>query len=484
MADIATEIQNLSARISTAYDVVAAKGGTVPATKDTYHLSAAIDSIPAGGGEMPELFGVPLDALTPAVQYARGAYMSFSISNDKMYNMHILSNDSDQAATRNDYKWLADICKGKIAPSLEAHISSVTIDDSNFYVKTLDGAFAGNKNIKAFTYTGTTPANYTRNLFQNCTNLSSVQMDRLNEFGGQNHMQSMFAGCTALSTVTFPAVRNIRYDDPDMFNGSGVREINMPQLTSIAHLKQMFRGATQLTAFNAPNLRNIPVEFSYTSIGNCYEAFRGCSSLSGNPLSTIANAGTATNCLSACWAGTAIQHFDSGVLSANAVSAYNQALSACHNLKTANIIIGGGASLSVTQRCMVSCFIGCENLESLSVHCLPNGYNAAQGITFFAMVPEPTQHTAVHIYGLKNLRGGTGTLANSQEFAYCKGLGKVYLHDLENLTNPRMFAAKSQYPNLTEVHFRADKQSYWTAHAGYATAFGLGAGTVNIYFDL
>lgn len=50
MADIATEIQNLSARISTAYDAVAAKGGTVPATKDTYHLSAAIDSIPAGGG--------------------------------------------------------------------------------------------------------------------------------------------------------------------------------------------------------------------------------------------------------------------------------------------------------------------------------------------------------------------------------------------------------------------------------------------------
>lgn len=75
-------------------------------------------------------------------------------------------------------------------------------------------------------------------------------------------------------------------------------------------------------------------------------------------------------------------------------------------------------------------------------------------------------------------------MATNQEFSTCRGLGKVYLHDLEELFNPRLFAAKSQYPNLTEVHFRADLQSYWMAHAGYATAFGLGAGTVNIYFDL
>lgn len=213
-------------------------------------------------------------------------------------------------------------------------------------------------------------------------------MDRLTDFGGANYIPSMFAGCTSLSTVSFPAVKWIRYEDPDMFNGSGVKEINMPQLTSVAHLKQLLRGAAQLTAFNAPNLHTVPVEFSYTSIGNCNEAFRGCSSLSGNPLSTIANSGIATNCLSATWAGTAMEHFDSGVLSANAISAYNQSLCCCHNLKTANIIIGGGASLSVTQRCMVSCFAGCENLESLSVQCVPNGYNAAQGITFFAMIPD------------------------------------------------------------------------------------------------
>lgn len=45
---IATAIEDLSGRIQSAYDAVSAMGGEMPQTKDTYHLSAAIESIPAG----------------------------------------------------------------------------------------------------------------------------------------------------------------------------------------------------------------------------------------------------------------------------------------------------------------------------------------------------------------------------------------------------------------------------------------------------
>ena len=47
---IATAITDLSGRIQAAYDALSAKGAEMPETRDSYHLSATIDSIPAGGG--------------------------------------------------------------------------------------------------------------------------------------------------------------------------------------------------------------------------------------------------------------------------------------------------------------------------------------------------------------------------------------------------------------------------------------------------
>lgn len=43
---IATAITDLSGRIQDAYTALSAKGATMPATKDSYHLSATVDSIP------------------------------------------------------------------------------------------------------------------------------------------------------------------------------------------------------------------------------------------------------------------------------------------------------------------------------------------------------------------------------------------------------------------------------------------------------
>jgi len=55
---IAEEISALQDRIDVAYDHIAAKGGTVPAETDSWHLSTAIDSIPAGGGAQEAVDGV------------------------------------------------------------------------------------------------------------------------------------------------------------------------------------------------------------------------------------------------------------------------------------------------------------------------------------------------------------------------------------------------------------------------------------------
>lgn len=52
---IATAINDLSGRIEDAYTVLEGKGATIPASKDTYHLSAAIDSIETGN---PPMYGI------------------------------------------------------------------------------------------------------------------------------------------------------------------------------------------------------------------------------------------------------------------------------------------------------------------------------------------------------------------------------------------------------------------------------------------
>lgn len=58
MATIAEEISALRERIDIAYDHISAKGGTMPATTDSWNLSTAIDSIPTGGGDTANFYGI------------------------------------------------------------------------------------------------------------------------------------------------------------------------------------------------------------------------------------------------------------------------------------------------------------------------------------------------------------------------------------------------------------------------------------------
>lgn len=489
MADIATEIQNLSARISTAYDTVAAKGGTVPATKDTYHLSSAIDSIPAGGGgEMPKLFDVPLDALTPSVVSEDGTTIDYRIANDKYYKMTIPEKYSTSAGVRGSFTWLANICQGKSDDSLQSHISAVTIRRSNTYLKQIDNLFANNTNLRELKYELTSTSTNQANLYdtmqgiaRNCTNLSAIDFNGVKHTGA--YLQGAFEGCTSLKHVTFNALSSFEENSfKNTFKNAGLEDISFPAVSKCPSFTGAFIDCKDLTAVNLPYI----APTASLQVSKQYDAFRGCTSLTSNPLVNLTGYCFNAACLSATWAGTGIVDFNMNNLSAYGISAFNQSLCCCHSLKTAKITYGSNSvgALSVADYAFVSCFMGCENLTDLSVKTPPNGRNYSTGQTFRAMVPEATQAVNLHIYGMQNARGASTTALASGEFSYCKGLKSVYFHDLTNLTNKNLFSTKANHPNMSEIHFKASTQSYWTSHTGYATAFGLGAGTVNIYFDL
>lgn len=229
---IASEISDLKSRISTAYDKIADKGGTIPTTKDTYHLSSSIESIPSGGA-MPELFGVPLDALTPSVVSSEGVTIDYKIANDNHYTMTIPEKYSTSSGVRNSFTWLANICQGK-DESLQSHISALTIRSGNLYSKNLDNLFANNTNLKKLSYelTSTSPSRAYINdsmvgIARNCTNLSSIDFDGVKN--AYVYLQGAFEGCTSLKHVTFNALSDSTENTfKNTFKNSGLEDISFP----------------------------------------------------------------------------------------------------------------------------------------------------------------------------------------------------------------------------------------------------------------
>lgn len=60
MATISQNLAKLSSHLEDAYTAIDSKGGTVPGTHNATNLSAAIESIPSGGGSS-EKYGMTID---------------------------------------------------------------------------------------------------------------------------------------------------------------------------------------------------------------------------------------------------------------------------------------------------------------------------------------------------------------------------------------------------------------------------------------
>ena len=102
---IATAITDLSGRIQDAYTALSAKGATMPTTKDSYHLSATVDTIQAGGDNIkymvdPNLSGgVIYDEDVTLLRPYAFAYLISSVEEVNLPNVTTTTNASTGAAS-------------------------------------------------------------------------------------------------------------------------------------------------------------------------------------------------------------------------------------------------------------------------------------------------------------------------------------------------------------------------------------------------
>ena len=204
---------------------------------------------------------------------------------------------------------------------------------------------------------------------------------------------------------------------------------------------------------------------------------------------------------------------------ANDSSCCERAFNYCANLETASfpeLVTANGATVlsycfnSCTKLISVSfplleeikggtgfqyCFSACTNFESVSFPKLRViGNNAATtGTTyrqFYYAFQNCTKLTELTFPELEEI-WCNGTAANTGTFGYNTYVQKIYMPKLKTISKTSAYSSTLGADNiftnctaLTELHFGAANRAAIEASTGYATAWGLGAGNVTIYFDL
>ena len=143
--------------------------------------------------------------------------------------------------------------------------------------------------------------------YNNNTAISgAVDMSDLNTISGNYACNTMFYGCTGLTSVDMSSLTTVNgsYACQSMFvNCTGLTSANLPALTNItvgsSPCGYMFAGCTGLTSANLPSLTTINANNA------CGYMFSGCTSLTtvriGN--TTAINFGTRTNQFSGMFSG-------------------------------------------------------------------------------------------------------------------------------------------------------------------------------------
>jgi hypothetical protein len=210
---------------------------------------------------------------------------------------------------------------------------------------------------------------------------------------------SAFSGCTALTSVNFPAATSI---DHDAFSGcTALTSVSLPAATSIGY--SAFSGCTSLTSVSLP---------AATSIGD--SAFSGCTALTSVSLPEVTSIGSGfyknSGAFSGCTALTSMS------LPASLTTIDGRAFSGCTNLMNItvdpgnpNYIAQGGKLLSKDGTTLVaypsatgavtlsgitavgdSAFSGCSALTSVSLPVAATiGSSAFSGCTTLTSVSLP-----------------------------------------------------------------------------------------------
>lgn len=258
---IATAITDLSGRIQDAYTALSAKGATMPATKDSYHLSTAIESIPTGSPRIYNIDGVGMFG-----QVVNGQLVAPSEQQEL-----ILSGVTQIADTHLQYGLYYNIGISSVSfPDLDLINANNALNSFGMYsnIKTFamdaltsiydNGLKYGLRysSIEHVSFQSLLTANsYAFNQFCNNTNtLKSISFPALKQITQYGFLQAFQAQSnnTQLSSISFPELQTIGgYGLQATFNKfSKISSISFPKLTTCGTCA--FRGAIPMGTITQP----------------------------------------------------------------------------------------------------------------------------------------------------------------------------------------------------------------------------------------
>lgn len=315
---IASQLTALEGNISNAYDMVAQRGGTVPARKNMENLDDAIATIPSGGGGG---IVIPKEVnqngeLGPKTS----APYTFSASTATWIPMYSL------AAAFSNYKSVIDYSGGSITEldlrNVERvggyalryacagchDLTTIRLDK----LKYGDAAYAfenafmdcpsltGTINLDALdtNATGTSFFNYS---FRGCTGITGMSMNNIATISGPTWMQWMFYGCSNLAsasmdnltTISGTSALSCTFRDTKLTTSGFLKKLTTVSGSSAC--ASLFSGCTSLTTASLPKLTTVS---GYSALEN---VFSGCTALTTVDLPLLSSLSTAQYAMQRCF---------------------------------------------------------------------------------------------------------------------------------------------------------------------------------------
>ena len=448
MATITENLEKLSASISSAYDSIKDKGGTLPSEFRAANLSEAIKSIPTGSNSI-----IHGDGLT----YKDGKIDKVIID---YYNSIVNGTQENQTSLKND---MTDIFN-----KTSSFISAVNLSDDNISSKiqiklnlnemetaralqlnTVDfkdciieanlpnfgknhsvqsyelvNTFDGYPNLTSFCLSSLSVVNYNGMpaTFSNCSSLIKADYESLVYIENYRPMCQTHINNTSLISANFPSLLTIEYGGlAECFqNCTSLKTVKYPKLSSNTN------GGFDLTHQN--NISLIDVDLKNLIVSNTFnQMFYNCSSLISLDL------GNLTDC----------------------IDGFHQT----------NTRIGTYGT-----------FENCTSLNFVDLHSLSSTLKANYFMNTFK---ECINFKSLSLDSVTDIEAGLS--ANQAVFYGNNYLEEIYLPSLSSVTNDYMFDLETNL-KLTTLHLGKQNENLLTACSGYSTKWGLSS--LEIKFDL
>lgn len=311
-----------------------------------------------------------------------------------------------------------------------------------------------------------------QSMFEGCTALSSVpQIDNLYKSGSNYVCDAMFKGCTSLTQSPFQkltGVNNATYTFRSMFEGctslSAAPVLPALGVTSYSY-QAMFKGCTSLSA--------APVLPAGTLSQNCYQSmFEGCTSLSAAPILSATNLDV--SCYQSMFKGcTSLKTPPALSATTLANNCYQEMFMNCTSLSAAPAL----PATNLTASCYNSMFRGCTGLKTpadLSATIVPDQ-------AYAYMYRDCNSLSSYPYIGVTEF---TGTSNMIEMFMWVRNASNKVNLNVKTLTNNCLKNAFAYNYNINDIEVKFNN---WN-DAGQATNGWLtnapGAGTFTCPFDL